>query len=73
MDVVYKGGALLWTQASSAARILLALPLCVARLALGLAGGQLPGGSPAAGGAGCAFYEGVVTHARKRPVANAFE
>lgn len=70
MDVVYKGGALLWTQISSVARILLALPLCLAQNALdwifSRSSSSLPAGS-------CVFYEGVVTHARKRPVANAFE
>jgi hypothetical protein len=69
MDVLYKGGDLVWTQISSVARILLALPICVLQNAYSCVWGadsSVPSGS-------CVFYEGVVTHARKRPVANAFE
>lgn len=62
MDVAAKGGSLLLTQLCSVARMLLDLPAC-AWAALG----------PPEDEPGCTFYEGVVTHCRKRPVANSFE
>jgi hypothetical protein len=71
MDVVYKGGSLLATQISGVARILLALPAALLRCAWLAVAGE-PWRS-SGGGGGAVFYEGAVTHARKRPVANAFE
>lgn len=76
MDVLYKGGALLATQLICVARILLALPVALLHALLvhpvkewlharGIGSGHAD--------AGCVFYEGVVTHARRRPVGNAFE
>ncbi|GBF99295.1 hypothetical protein Rsub_12055 [Raphidocelis subcapitata] len=66
MDVVLKGGSLLATQIVSVARVLLAFPAA-------LLAALWPWGREDGGGGSCVFYEGVVTHARKRPVANAFE
>ena len=77
MDVVFKGGDLLATQVICVARILLAIPAALLhalfvqpvkewRHARG-------DGRAKDDGAGCVFYEGVVKHARRRPVANAFE
>jgi DUF1365 family protein len=74
IDVAFKGASLLWTQATCALAVLFALPLCAARAALDSFGWR--GGDDAANAAdsnGVLFYEGRVTHARKRPVANAFE
>jgi hypothetical protein len=65
MDVLYKGGSLLWTQISCAVGILLALPVFLLEC-------LWPWRSDEDGGS-CIFYEGVVRHLRKRPVENAFE
>ena len=67
MDVLYKGGSLLYTQISSCVGILLTLPACI------LACIWRPAARSDGESGSCLFYEGVVTHARKRPVANTFE
>jgi hypothetical protein len=65
MDVLFKGGALLYTQVTSVARLAAELPLLV--VANAFARGQ-PVPEP-----GCTWLEGTVRHARRRPVANSFE
>jgi len=65
MDVVLKGLSLVWTQLSSAARMLLALPSVLLH-ALG-AGDRSPCET------GAVFYEGNVKHVRRSPVTNRFE
>lgn len=67
MDVVYKAGSLLATQAGCLLAVFGALPGCLWRAAWPVRRRiDEEDGS-------CVFYEGVVTHCRKRPVANAFE
>lgn len=75
MDVLYKGGSLLATQGSQIVLIALAAPLALLRALLGalVAVIRPPAAAAASGDAGCVFYEGVVSHARRAPVANAFE
>eukprot|EP00882_Tetradesmus_deserticola_P033600 GHRQ01038398.1.p3 GENE.GHRQ01038398.1~~GHRQ01038398.1.p3 ORF type:complete len:120 (+),score=41.73 GHRQ01038398.1:319-678(+) len=65
MDTVYKAGALLYTQITSLVRLAVLLP----QLLLSNAIQQQP--PPAHPGA--MFYEGKVTHIRRRPVHNSFE
>jgi hypothetical protein len=64
MDVLYKGGALLYSQISGTARTLLAAPKYIAGNALTSAVEE---------DIGCTYYEGIVTHCRRRPVVNEFE
>jgi hypothetical protein len=65
MDTVYKAASLLYTQVSSVVRLVFLLP----RLLLSNATQQR---TPPAH-AGATFYEGKVTHVRRRPVENSFE
>ena len=64
MDVLYKGAALLYSQVSATTRMLLAAPQYVAGNAWT---------SVIEEDKGCTYYEGIVTHCRRRPVVNDFE
>ncbi len=70
MDVVYKLASLLATQATAAARMVLALPVILARLAT--ARTAAPAQQQRDDGS-CTFYEGTVSHVRRRPVVNQFQ
>lgn len=65
MDTLYKAGALLYTQVISLARMALLLPRLLLSNAMQQ---QTPAAHP-----GATFYEGKVTHVRRRPVENSFE
>jgi hypothetical protein len=67
MDLVLKGGALIYTQVTSAARVAALFP---SYLLLNAAAQHQ---STAAAEAGITYYTGKVTHARRRPVENSFE
>lgn len=79
MDVLFKGCDLLFTQITCSVRILLAIPvallhaLFVHPLSEWLGARSSSGSDASRDDPGCIFYEGVVKHARRRPVANAFE
>lgn len=65
MDTLYKAGALLYTQVACVVRLAVLLP----RLLLSnVMQQQTPPAHP-----GTTFYEGKVTHVRRRPVENSFE
>lgn len=63
MDTVYKAGSLICTQISSVCRIAALLP----HLLIKNATQQQPQPHP-----GITYYEGTVTHMRRRPVENSF-
>jgi hypothetical protein len=65
MDTLYKAASLLYTQVSCVVRVVFLVP----QLLLSNATQQRP--PPAHPGA--TFYEGKVTHVRRRPVENSFE
>jgi hypothetical protein len=65
MDALYKAAALLYTQASSLIRMVVLLPQLLVSNTMQQ---QMPPAHP-----GATFYEGKVTHVRRRPVENSFE
>jgi hypothetical protein len=80
MDVLYKGSALLFTQVTCTARLLVLLPCCVlAALANSIASRLWQRQRPRQQQQqqqphpGATFLEGRVMHTRRRPVDNSFE